>query len=226
MSSDVNWTVSTLKYVQNSCVHKGCITTGLAVSLNDNTYSCSPSCGVHWPLTCSNSGVWNKTFLNRTEECHVCYVLWFVACIRGLKWDYIEKKGAFIVLMLAKMVCLRAWRCTVELFSDISLPFYLFSFSSSLSNPCSFFFQMHASLRVQMWVHDHNYQNTEDTKHICWTNGRYVETRMLFLIVKLWVPLQNTRGIMHLLYGTSGTLGVLDKMWPKTETLFDILYFI
>lgn len=42
--------------------------------------------------------------------------------------------------MLAKMVCLRAWRCTVELFSDISLPFYLFSFSSSLSNPCSFFF--------------------------------------------------------------------------------------
>ncbi len=97
------------------------------------------SFGVHWPLTCSNSGVWNKTFLNRTEECHVCYVLWFVACIRGLKWDYIEKKGAFIVLMLAKMVCLRAWRCTVELFSDISLPFYLFSFSSSLSNPCSFF---------------------------------------------------------------------------------------
>lgn len=174
MSSDVKWTVSTLTYVRNSCAQKGSITTGLSVHLNDNTYSC----WVHWSLTCSNSGVWNKMFLNRTEECHVCYVLWFVACIRGLKWDYIEKKGAFIVLMLAKMVCLQAWRCTA-----ISLPFYLFSFSSSLSNPNSFFFQMHASLRVQMWVHNSNYQNPEDTKHICWTNGRYVETRMLFLII-------------------------------------------
>lgn len=72
-----------------------------------------------------------------------------------------------------------AWRCTAELFSDISLPFYLFS---TASYPL-LFFQMHACLQVQMWVHDHYYQNTEDTEHICWTNGQCVETRMLFLIV-------------------------------------------
>lgn len=44
--------------------------TGLAVPLNDNTYSCSPSCWVHQLLTCSSSGAGNKA--NAKLQCVLC----------------------------------------------------------------------------------------------------------------------------------------------------------